>query len=67
MTEADEQRQIGDLVNRFSTAEQSLRSLLEAAQRLASAREELSGVREEMGQARADSLARLEEARRTIR
>lgn len=67
MADDDEARQIEDLVNRFSDAEQSLRSLLIAAQRLTSARDELSGAREDMGRTQAESLAKLEETRQRIR
>ncbi len=67
MADEDESKQIEDLVNRFSDAEQSLRKLLIATQQLTGARDELAGAREDMGRTQAESLARLEEARRTIR
>jgi len=67
MADEDELGRIEDLVNRFSDAEQSLRSLLMAAQQLTSARDELSGAREEMGLRQAEALDRLETARRSIR
>jgi chromosome segregation ATPase len=59
--------QVEDLVNRFSEAEAALRRLLDSAHQLSSAREELSGARQDMSRTQADSLDRLEEARRTIR
>lgn len=61
--QGDEDPSLDDVVARFTTAEAALREIIVSAQALSTARNELLSARE--GQAA--SLAKLEEARRTIR
>jgi len=67
MAESNRASEVDELVSRFSDAEQALRTMLDGAQRLSTARDELSGAREDMSRTQAEALDRLEQARRTIR
>jgi hypothetical protein len=61
-----ESEQLDQIIERFSSSERALRSLLEVAERLDVERQDLAGARAELTLSREESIATLEEVRRNL-
>lgn len=66
MEDDDGASKLNDVIRRFSDAEGSLRTIIEAAKTLSTARNELNVSRRDMADAQVKAVQHLEEARRTI-
>ena len=61
-----ESQQLDQIIERFSSSERALRSLLEVAERLDVERRDLAGAKAELTLSREESIATLEEVRRNL-
>ena len=66
MTVMSESEQLDQIIERFSSSERALRSLLEVAESLDVERQDLAGARAELTLSREESIATLEEVRRNL-
>jgi hypothetical protein len=66
MTVMSESEQLDQIIERFSSSERALRSLLEVAERLDVERQDLAGARAELTLSREESIATLEQVRRNL-
>lgn len=66
MTVMSESERLDQIIERFSSSERALRSLLEVAESLDVERQDLAGARAELTLSREESIATLEEVRRNL-
>jgi hypothetical protein len=62
----DESQQLDQIIERFSSSEKALRTLMEAAEKLSTARGELDAARGDLAESQAKSSAQLDAVRRNL-